>query len=115
MTPLNVSDFNIWGPDGPSKALTPKYIVHEYNQLDALFNQNTVHENLRFDQIYVDRNRYSDILTYGKTRVKLLAGANKNTKMDSDYINACYVNSPFLKPDAEKDSQVKGDRKIIAS
>ncbi len=40
-------------------------------------------------------NRYSDILTYGKTRVKLIGGGNEQE--GTDYINACFVNSPFEK------------------
>lgn len=40
-------------------------------------------------------NRYSDILTYAKTRVKLINGANEED--GTDYINACYVNSPLEK------------------
>jgi len=50
------------------------------------------------------RNRYVDIITYNKSRVHLSKGVNLNEDPASDYINACYINSPFA-----------GDRKIIAS
>jgi protein tyrosine phosphatase len=62
-------------------------------------------------RIYQERNRYSDILTYNKCRVKLERGVNLNEAPDSDYINACYVNSPF----ENVNDSAKGDRKIIAS
>jgi len=35
-------------------------------------------------------NRYTDILTYANTRVEL-----KGQNFETDYINACYVDSPF--------------------
>ena len=59
---------------------------------------------------YQQRNRYSDILTYHKSRVKLVRGLYHNDKA-SDYINACYVNSPFENADGSD----FGDKKIIAS
>lgn len=59
-------------------------------------------------KIYYERNRYSDIITYSKTRVKLVNGVDLNDKPEGDYINACFVNSPFS-------SSEKGDSKIIAS
>lgn len=61
--------------------------------------------------IFSDRNRYSDILTYHKSRVKLQRGQDVNQIPESDYINACYVNSPF----ENADGSAFGDRKIIAS
>jgi protein tyrosine phosphatase len=44
-------------------------------------------------------------MTYEKTRVRLVAGIGENNtgKPGSEYINACYVNSPVL------------SKKIIAS
>ena len=50
------------------------------------------------------RNRYTDIITYLKSRVKLVTGADVDKNQASDYINACYINSPF-----------GSDKKIIAS
>jgi protein tyrosine phosphatase len=52
-----------------------------------------------------ERNRYTDIIAYDKTRVKLVAGVGANTTGNPglEYINACYVNSPIL------------SKKIIAS
>ena len=52
-----------------------------------------------------ERNRYIDIIAYEKTRVKLVAGVGENNtgKPGTEYINACYVNSPVL------------NKKIIAS
>lgn len=43
-------------------------------------------------------------MTYNKSRVFLKNGADLKVKPESDYINACYVNSPF-----------GADTKIIAS
>ena len=64
------------------------------------------------DKMYFDRNRYTDIITYSKTRVVLQNGVESFSSKDpaADYINACYMNSPFP---AEGD--YPGDRKIIAS
>lgn len=62
-------------------------------------------------RIYGERNRYSDILTYNKSRVKLNKGVVLDQVPESDYINACYVNSPF----ENVEDKAKGDRKIIAS
>ena len=46
------------------------------------------------------RNRYCDILTYGTTRVVLENGVGAVQDPVADYINACYVNSPFPKVDS---------------
>jgi protein tyrosine phosphatase len=62
--------------------------------------------------MYHGRNRYIDIITYNKSRVKLTNGVNHNVKPEGDYINACYVNSPF---GVDTGSKIQGDRKIIAS
>ena len=56
-----------------------------------------------FSNDFAERNRYTDILTYGKTRVTLKHGVDKSNNKVADYINACYVNSPL------------GLKKIIAS
>ena len=45
--------------------------------------------------MYQGRNRYIDILTYNETRVKLTKGVDLAKMPESDYINACYVNSPM--------------------
>ena len=80
--------------------------------MDQLFNQDDVEKQLLQDTKgdYQQRNRYSDILTYNKSRVKLLRGQHQG-QVDSDYINACYVNSPFENADGSN----YGDKKIIAS
>jgi len=62
-------------------------------------------------RIYGERNRYSDILTYKKSRVHLQRGVVLDQVPESDYINACYVNSPF----ANDQDKNMGDKKIIAS
>ena len=62
-------------------------------------------------RIYGERNRYSDILTYKKNRVQLQRGVVLDQVPESDYINACYVNSPFENIKEKK----MGDKKIIAS
>ena len=59
--------------------------------------------------MYSHRNRYSDIIAYHKSRVFLRNGVDLDKRPDSDYINACYVNSPFITQDG------KGDKKIIAT
>ena len=65
------------------------------------------------DKKYMCRNRYTDIVTYNKTRVKLQAGVGKPASSPiAEYINACYVNSPFDKVGA---GQYNGDAKIIAT
>ena len=61
------------------------------------------------DKIYSDRNRYTDILTYNKSRVHLQKGVAESKRKEYEYINACYVNSPY---EAEKGM---GAKKIIAS
>ena len=53
------------------------------------------------DKEIYDRNRYNDILVYEKSRV-VLKNVDINCKY-SDYINACYVDSPI------------GKQKLIAS
>ena len=53
--------------------------------------------------MYQDRNRYTDILTFENTRVKLQKGVDLKSRPESDYINACYIDSPF------------GKKKLIAS
>ena len=45
-----------------------------------------------FGKEFSARNRYVDIIPDYKTRVRLIKGVNKAL---DDYINACYVNSPF--------------------
>ena len=79
----------------------------EYDFLDKLFYMKHVRESLIYDRVYRLRNRYTDILPYAKSRVKLTTGVNLEMSQESDYINACYVNSPF--------SGERGDKKIIAS
>lgn len=62
--------------------------------------------------MYNHRNRYIDIIAYYKTRVKLEKGVNPKVKPEGDYINACYVNSPFS---LQTTGTITGDKKIIAS
>jgi protein tyrosine phosphatase len=108
MQTLKVSDFI-----GQKVPISKKDIDTEYDVLEQLYDQDVVIQNLLTDEkrIYSDRNRYSDILTYRKSRVKLQRGVYLQDYPDSDYINACYVNSPF--ENAENKSL--GDKKIIAS
>ena len=71
--------------------------------MEGVFNSDQI-ENIKLhDQIYSQRNRYIDILTYDKSRVRLVEGVDLKNSPESDYINACYVNSPL------------GIKKIIAS
>ena len=106
MSTFKVSDFM-----GSKMPLSSKEMQQEYSVLEQLFDLQPVVDNLLTDdyRIYSDRNRYSDILTYKKSRVKLIRGVNLSDMPESDYINACYVNSPFEGPDGF------GDKKIIAS
>lgn len=55
-------------------------------------------ERLFYSQDTKEYNRYSDILTYKDTRVVL------QSDLDTDYINACFIDSPF-----------GSDRKLIAA
>lgn len=90
----------------------PKLVAQEYDTLVSLYHQEPVISQLSQKPPYFARNRYSDILTYDKTRVILKKGADVSQRVESDYINACYVNSPF--PDHSTPG-IEGDRKIIAS
>ena len=64
---------------------------------------------LQTDKKFRDKNRYSDILAFEHSRVKLVQRPQMEGKGDEPdvqaYINANFVDSP-LKP---------GDKKIIAS
>jgi receptor-type tyrosine-protein phosphatase eta len=53
--------------------MSKKDIDIEYSVLEQLFDQDVVIINLLQDEsrLYGERNRYSDILTYHKSRVKL--------------------------------------------
>ena len=106
---MKVSDFN------PKKidSLADK-VVSEYQTLDYHYNTDKVLKNLRTkqDKNHMGRDRYSDIRTYHTTRVKLSQG-NSLMSGGSDYINACFINSPFPKPNAQ--NGIVGDCKIIAS
>lgn len=82
--------------------------------LDSIFDENEVENELLFSKRLRDRNRYTNILAYKKSRVVLRKGVDLARDPASDYINACYVNSPFVKADPES-KHVLGDRKIIAS
>jgi protein tyrosine phosphatase len=84
--------------------ITEKAVIKEYSVLGLLYDTNEVKQQMVVNDVYGKRNRYSDIITYDKTRVKLVNGV---TKVPEEYINACYINSPF--------SGAVGDRKIIAS
>jgi protein tyrosine phosphatase len=59
--------------------------------------------------MYSARNRYCDIITYNKSRVKLSTGLSKD-RPEGDYINGCYINSPFI-----NESGHEGNKKIIAT
>jgi protein tyrosine phosphatase len=104
MEPLHVSDFNIQAGKTTSPKLNMKLIATDYDILDQLFETEGADQQKVYDKIYFHRNRYSDIITYRKSRVVLKTGVNLEVDPSSDYINACYINSPF-----------GGDRKIIAS
>jgi protein tyrosine phosphatase len=84
----------------------------EYSILEQMFDQSRVTHNLVYNKIFNYRNRYSDILTYHKSRVTLQRGVQDSEFPEADYINACFVNSPFQ---LSINGQVFGDRKIIAS
>ena len=73
-----------------------------------------VTNHLLQDLKYKRRNRYNDIFVYQSTRVKLKLGVANSANPVADYINACYVNSPFEKAGSHG-SKVTGDRKIIAA
>ena len=66
---------------------------------------------------YVDRNRHSsDYMIYLKTQVKLENGVNLDDPEDfNHYINASYVNSPFIKVGCDKNTKINGDSKFIAT
>ena len=80
----------------------------EYDMLDRVFYMKEVRNQLIHNKIYYQRNRYTDILPYKHSRVKLVNGVDLDDVPESDYINACYVNSPFS-------TSKLGDKKIIAS
>ena len=85
-------------------------IGYEYQLLDALFNHK-VQMALDYDPtMHEDRDRYSDILTYRKSAVKLHRGISDASEKFDSYINACYVNSPMC-----DGADGAGDGKIIAS
>ena len=101
---MRVSNFNPkLGGNKPEKE-----IQMEYQLLGDLFNTQIVEQNLYIDNALNDRNRYSDIITYHQTRVKLSNGVSKH-EPQSDYINACFVNSPFPTGNG------LGDSKVIAT
>ena len=60
---------------------------------------------LVMDQKYSPLNRYSDILPYAHSRVKLVERGLKGDPDFNSYINANYIDSPLN----------EGDRKIIGT
>ena len=70
-------------------------IENEYKLLQTLFRRDQVQKQL-FQSHLSNRNRYTDILPYKHSRVKLRYEVN-------NYINACYIDSPM------------GKQKLIAS
>lgn len=80
-------------------AKTANKIDMEYGALHEITFKKP-HRDLWYQNPKVDHlNRYTDILTFQNTRVKLSEGH------DTDYINACYVDGPMA----------PGDQKIIAT
>jgi len=106
MTPFKVSDLSNLSAINYNQ----DQITRDYQILHDLFSTQEVQSQMVYDKIYHDRNRYSDIITYQKTRVKLTPGPLPA----SEYINACYVNSP-MPLDNPSDPKVLGNKKIIAS
>lgn len=107
MYPHLVSNFDL---NKKKNAFTENMMQLEYSYLERLYQLKEVDEEKLINQIYETRNRYVDINVYNKTRVKLTNGVDKKKKPEGDYINACYINSPFI-----LDGDIKGDCKIIAS
>lgn len=71
--------------------------------------------NLVDDELYAHRNRYSDMFVYDKSKVTLKTGVTKENLLDN-YINANYVNTPFMKVNDDlTTSTMYGDSKIIAT
>ena len=108
MEPMTVSDF-------AKQQFSNEEISNDYNILDNIYYESkAVKDQELYKKEYsmngVNRNRYSDIITYIKTRVKLKKGVDLAKAVESDYINACFVNSPF-----PAEGEFKGDAKIIAS
>lgn len=91
-----------------------KEIQKEYDTMDEIFNGESVIKHLKSNKIYMDRNRYIDILPFEKTRVILKNGVGLGSIPESDYINACFVNSPFKRV-TDEETKFDGDAKIIAS
>lgn len=83
--------------------------MRDYSILESLYDIQDVENQKVYAKMYSQRNRYVDIITYNKSRVQLTTGVDLKVKPEGDYINACYVNSPFPLEDG------MGDRKIIAS
>lgn len=109
MEAFRVSQFNL----KKNKAiLTDEMMQQEYQFLERLYYIKEVEQQKVYAKEYAGRNRYVDIITYRKTRVKLENGVNLKKKPDGDYINACYINSPFI---VENQGEITGDTKIIAS
>ena len=90
-------------------AISKQEIENDYKILELLFEQEVVYKQMVVHKIYSYRNRYSDIISYHKSRVHLRNGVNLDKRPESDYINACYVNSPFITQSG------LGDKKIIAT
>jgi len=68
----------------------------EYQLLDQLYDDRVqaVANQIDFDKYMHDgRDRYCDIITYFKSQVKLLNGADE--VKHGQYINCCYVNNIF--------------------
>ena len=106
-----VSDFDL---KAGQKPISKQEIDRDYSILDSLFETEEAEAQKVFAKEYSQRNRYVDIITYHKSRVKLQTGVNLNVRPESDYINACYVNSPFIKVNPAN-KYITGDTKIIAS
>ena len=90
--PFTVKDFQ---KETMSSRVNKTYIEQEYSLLERLLDHAKVTSQLLTDKIYLDRNRYSDILTYKKNRVLLQKGVKESEFPEADYINACFINSPF--------------------
>jgi protein tyrosine phosphatase len=74
----------------PNEVVNPPV---EYNKLSDIFDTMTHYKRLANNKEFLPMNRYSDIIPYEDTRVKL--SIPKGGKAEDGYINANYVDSPF--------------------
>ena len=85
----------------------------EYSLLDQMYDDRVqqIAKQVDFDKYMHDgRDRYCDIITYFKSQVKLINGADE--VKHGQYINSCYVNNIFS---FDQMNEKYGNKKIIAS